>query len=93
MKLVRDRIPDIIRQNGEEPNVRIADDTEYWLALRAKLQEEVGEFLESEHPDEIADIREVLDAICRHKEFSDIQERQDRKREERGGFDDRLILK
>ena len=92
-KLIRDKIPELIRSNGEEPNTYIANDAQYWLALRAKLQEEVGEFLQSEHPDEIADIKEVLDAICKYKQFLDVDERQQHKHDERGGFDERIILR
>lgn len=36
-KLVRDRIPDIIRSNGEIPRTRILDTEEYWCHLEAKL--------------------------------------------------------
>lgn len=44
-KLVRDRIPDIIRANGEEPITYQADPAEYRRRLRDKLLEEVDEFL------------------------------------------------
>ena len=44
-KLVRDKIPEIIRENGETPKVRILDDVEYERELNKKLQEEVNEYL------------------------------------------------
>ena len=39
-KLIRDRVPQIIRAQGDEPIVRIADPGEYRELLRAKLVEE-----------------------------------------------------
>jgi len=44
-KLVRDKIPDIIRSNVTEPVIRLASQKEYALKLREKLQEEVSEYL------------------------------------------------
>ena len=36
-KLVRDKIPDMIRSQGEHPNVRILGPSEYRIHLEAKL--------------------------------------------------------
>lgn len=94
-KLVRDNIPEIILATGMTPTVHCADDTEYWEKLREKLQEEVNEFLtESNETEELADILEVIDAICEHKGVDRVtlQETQKRKRETRGGFKKRIIL-
>lgn len=38
-KLVRDRVPDLIRADGGSPDVRVAEDGEYLMLLRAKLYE------------------------------------------------------
>ncbi|MGW7304008.1 nucleoside triphosphate pyrophosphohydrolase [Streptomyces sp. NPDC054835] len=43
-KLVRDRIPQIIRNDGAEPVTYIAGLEEYRARLREKLGEEVAEF-------------------------------------------------
>ena len=43
-KLVRDKIPDIIRADGEEPSIRIASKDEFYTLLVQKLDEEVDEF-------------------------------------------------
>ncbi|MDP3985475.1 MAG: nucleoside triphosphate pyrophosphohydrolase [bacterium] len=42
-KLVRDKIPDIIRSHGRHPEMRILSDDEYRKFLRLKLVEEAGE--------------------------------------------------
>lgn len=42
-KLVRDRIPELIRASGRTPVIRTLSDDEYWAALDAKLDEEVVE--------------------------------------------------
>ncbi len=93
-KLVRDRIPEIIRSRGETAVTHIADDAEYGVKLKEKLQEEVQEFTEEETAEEIADILEVLDAIYAHKGWSEEEIRgiQAKKAEERGGFKERIIL-
>ena len=44
-KLVRDKIPEIIRSNGEEPETRILSDEEYKKELEKKLLEEYQELL------------------------------------------------
>ena len=93
-KLVRDRIPEIIAQDGFVPHVRVLDDGEYLLELRRKLQEEVNEFSESGDLEEIADILEVVYAICSAKGCSEdeIHEIRAQKRRRRGGFEQKLFL-
>ena len=68
-KLVRDKIPEIIKSKGEKIKIRIADDKEYWEELKKKLKEEVDEFISSEEPEELADIYEVLHAIYDFKKI------------------------
>lgn len=64
-KLVRDRIPEFIREDGLEPVIRPADQAEYAARLRDKLGEEVAEFLASDDdPVELADILEVVYALA-----------------------------
>jgi predicted house-cleaning noncanonical NTP pyrophosphatase (MazG superfamily) len=43
-KLVRDKIPSIIRKDKKNPVIHIANNEEYWKKLKEKLNEEVNEF-------------------------------------------------
>lgn len=93
-KLVRDKIPEIIKNSDERPITHIADDNEYEQALFIKLQEEVDEFLENTSVEEAADIFEVLRAICSLKkiDISQLELVRQQKAEKRGGFKERIIL-
>lgn len=64
VKLVRDKIPDLINSHGEIACISIADHDEYQLLLCRKLQEEVGEYLESRIAEELADVLEVVYALA-----------------------------
>ena len=66
-KLVRDRIPDIIRASGRTPLVTTLGIVDYHAALRQELQEEVAELVAAhggEILEEAADVLEVLAAIA-----------------------------
>lgn len=93
-KLVRDKIPEIIRQNGDTPVTHIADDKEYWKGLKDKLKEEVDEFLESGKEEELADILEVVYAIRDYKGIGkeSLEILRKEKYMKRGGFKDKIIL-
>jgi predicted house-cleaning noncanonical NTP pyrophosphatase (MazG superfamily) len=62
--------------------------------LKEKLREETEEFNESENEEELADILEVIDAICGHKNFKaeNILKIKQTKAKERGEFKERIIL-
>ena len=93
-KLVRDKIPQIIRAQGDEPHTRILDDGEYRQALLTKLREETEEFAESRSIEEMADILEVLAALIRLEGFSPemLKAVRQAKREKNGTFRRRIYL-
>ena len=97
-KLVRDKIPEIIKNNGEESVVRELSDDEYKEELYTKLLEESHEVIESENTEsiieELADVLEILKSIAElnNKELSDVIAMADQKRLKRGGFEKRLFL-
>ena len=93
-KLVRDKIPQIIRSEGLQPITYVADAEEYAACLRDKLAEEVEEFIASDDdPEELADILEVLYALAEHAGTSrqQLERLRAAKAAERGAFTDRII--
>ena len=62
-KLVRDKIPDIIRESGRSCDYKILSDAEVLDALKDKLIEKANIFAERPSEDEISDIYELIDAI------------------------------
>ena len=93
-KLVRDRIPQIIKSSGDEPSIHIASDDEYQSSLVAKLQEEVDEYAESHEPAELIDIIEVVYALAMQQHITpeQLEVLRHKKLELRGGFKKRIIL-
>jgi predicted house-cleaning noncanonical NTP pyrophosphatase (MazG superfamily) len=93
-KLVRDRIPEIIRASGKEPLVRVADAEVFRDLLRDKLVEEVDEFLASDGDlEELADILEVVLALADDLGAgpAQLEEMRAAKAAERGGFSLRIV--
>ncbi len=93
-KLVRDKIPEIIKADGKECETRVLDDKEYLLSLNKKLDEELREYYETESIDELADMVEVIFAIVEQYGISieEFEKLRLFKREKRGGFDQKLFL-
>ncbi len=92
-KLVRDGIPELLDTKGVSYEKRIADDTEYKAELIKKLVEEAGEFSEVSSVEELGDVLEVIAALQLLPEYADVDAVRLSKREERGGFEGRVILK
>jgi predicted house-cleaning noncanonical NTP pyrophosphatase (MazG superfamily) len=96
-KLVRDRIPEIIRSEGRHPVTRVLDEASYRQALLAKLTEEAQEASHaaaSDLPGELADVLEVLSALITTTGMSwpQLLELAEDKRSQRGGFAQRIFL-
>lgn len=63
-KLVRDRIPEIIRQQGKTPEIVQISGEKLRQALKDKLVEEAEEVRQAENIlEELADVQEVVDAL------------------------------
>lgn len=93
-KLVRDKIPSIIREKGEKPVYYPANPQEYEQKLHEKLEEEVQEYLESGDLFELADIMEVVYALARLQKCSPkkLENMREIKVANRGAFRKRIIL-
>ncbi|NQV12636.1 nucleoside triphosphate pyrophosphohydrolase [Candidatus Uhrbacteria bacterium] len=94
-KLVRDKIPQIIADDGSIAVTHIADGVEYWEMLKAKLLEEAAEVVEDTNvKEELADLLEVIHSILEYKKisFDELEVVRLEKRAKRGGFEDRIIL-
>ena len=96
-KLVRDNIPNIIKNNGQEPITRILSNEEYKSELEKKLLEECNEVLlsmGSDRIEELADVLEVIIALSKveGKTLDDVMNVCKTKRLKRGSFDNKIFL-
>ena len=91
-KLVRDKIPEIIKNDGKTPIIEILSNEDYLKELDKKLNEEVAEYQADKSVEEMADILEVLFAVCEARGYSveELLKVKEAKREKRGGFKDKI---
>ncbi len=94
-KLVRDKIPEIIEASGKTCTVETLTDEKYTAMLDAKLNEELAEYQESRSLEELADLLEVMGAVVKARGYTwdALTTIRKKKREERGGFEKRILLK
>ena len=91
-KLWRDKLPVARTLEGSIIHLRTLSDVEYDASLRVKLVEEVDEVVSSCNSsallEELADLYEVVDALCDLHGITKEQllATQTKKREDRGGF-------
>jgi predicted house-cleaning noncanonical NTP pyrophosphatase (MazG superfamily) len=98
-KLVRDNIPEIIKQEKNEPQFRILEQVEYLEELFKKIEEEAKELIEAkgdkqELIKEIGDVYEVIDAIIDNcgLDKEEIMKLKNKRKIERGGFSKKIFL-
>jgi predicted house-cleaning noncanonical NTP pyrophosphatase (MazG superfamily) len=93
-KLVRDKIPEIIKNDNCNPITKILDDETYKKELDKKLLEEVNEYLKDDNSEEIADVLEIIYSILDYKKISkeEIENIRIAKKQKRGGFDEKIFL-
>ena len=97
-KLIRDRIPKIIKEAGWRPTVRKLKKEEFLGALKKKVSEEARELIRAKNKkgiiDEIVDIQELLDALTSEMKVTKpyLKKIQCIKKKKRGGFKKRLFL-
>lgn len=94
-KLIRDRIPEIIAAKGKEAVTEELSPLAYLDMLHEKLDEELQEYHETHSIDELVDLVEVIYGILDYRcvsreEFEEIRKL---KKDKRGAFEKRLLLK
>ena len=96
-KLVRDNIPQIIRNNKEEAITRILSDEEYKIELEKKLNEEYLEVLSSSGKDRIEELADMLEIIkclseLENSNLGEVIEVAKQKSLKRGSFKKKIFL-
>lgn len=98
-KLIRDKIPEIMTAKGVKYKVRALEQAEFTRALATKVVEEAAEVHDAIHDNaelvkELADLQEVLDTLMGENNITreQVLEMQEKRRNERGGFEKKLFL-
>lgn len=98
-KLVRDRIPEIMTERGRAFEIQtLATDADFSAALLQKIGEEASEVQATTSRDELikelADLAEVVKALCALKGIETVELEQVRvhRAHDRGSFSKRLLL-
>lgn len=91
-KLWRDTLVDRMQEQGSKIHWNRLNDSEHAAALKIKLLEEADEVCNAYHKqsllEELADLLEVIHALCDVHQFSfeEVVQTQQKKFQERGGF-------
>ena len=93
-KLVRDKIPQIMRSKGKRPKTHVVGRSEYKRRLAQKLMEESMEYANDPSLEELADVLEVIHSLCttHNTTFPKLEKIRKGKAKERGSFKKRIIL-
>jgi len=97
-KLIRDKIPEIIKKDNAIPKISILNDEQFAMALKEKLVEEAKELLEVKTSEEIlnelSDVLELVESIAINNKLTiaEVEKQKLAKKEKRGGFKKKLFL-
>ncbi len=96
-KLVRDKIPEIIKSIGEEPIFRFLNEQEYKEELERKLYEEYQEVLNSAGKDRIEELADMLEIIRYLAKLENVTLEEviaiaQEKNAKRGAFENKIFL-
>lgn len=97
-KLWRDKAPGLMEDTGSKIHIKNLSDAEYNNCLKDKLEEESTEVKNASTKEEIleemADVLEVIDAICKLHNISkhELEECKKKKYLKRGGFYNRQFV-
>ncbi|MFD2630104.1 phosphoribosyl-ATP pyrophosphohydrolase [Oceanobacillus kapialis] len=97
-KLVRDKIPEIIKNTGKDFKTEILPNDRYIEELKTKLNEEITEYQEAETDsdalEELADVLELMHALAsmHGASIEEVEKIREDKAVNRGGFEDKIFL-
>lgn len=95
-KIIRDRLPEIMRNKGIVVSEQSLNDAEFIESLKDKLIEEANEIKCAVHRldliEEIGDLLEVIDSLCTVAGIKEeeVREKMTQKRIIKGGFDRKI---
>ena len=98
-KLIRDKIPQIIKHNNAIPKLVILNQKRFTEELKKKLVEESKELQEAsgkkEVLNELSDVLEIIQTVAGIEKikWSEVEKKRKIKAKERGGFKKRVFLK
>ncbi|MBC3888881.1 hypothetical protein GH810_11205 [Acetobacterium paludosum] len=93
-KLVRDKIPEIIKNSGRACEYKILGKSEVRDALKEKLLEKAQVFMNKPSEDELSDIYELLDTIVEAFEYEPlhIDYLKIQNKENKGSYSEKVFL-
>lgn len=97
-KLIRDKILEIIKKDGEKPYWRVLNKNECLVEIKKKILEEAEELIKAKNKkdviNEVVDLQELLDTLISEIGLtkSEIKKQQKIKNKKRGGFKKKLFL-
>lgn len=97
-KLIRDKIPEIIKAAGWSPVVVVLGKKKFLEALKKKVLEEAKELAKARRKNEvineIVDLQEILDTLISELGLGkrEVKKEQVAKKKKRGGFRNKLFL-
>lgn len=94
-KLIRDKVPEQYAKVGKILRYHDAEsDGEYWEALIHRLQKSLDDVVHQATPESVAEMMEIMDAICNFKKIDckEVKAIKKRTQETEGGFGKRYIL-
>jgi len=93
-KLVRDKIPEIMRSEGRRPKTHVVRREEFGRRLAQKLMEESTEYANDPNLEELADVLEVVYSLClvHRTTFPKLERIRKAKARKKGSFRKRIIL-
>ncbi|MYL50094.1 phosphoribosyl-ATP pyrophosphohydrolase [Halobacillus litoralis] len=97
-KLVRDHIPNLLRDSGKNIRTRTLDKKEYDESLKNKLKDEVQEYFKTDENEDslkkLADLLEVIHALSytHGSTIEELEHIRQHRRKEHGAFHNRTML-